>query len=65
MLYRSSNRLPELSNARGFEVVLTEMRGRAHDYNVSAADINRGAWAFLEKQRLPDVPRFQQYTFNM
>jgi poly(3-hydroxybutyrate) depolymerase len=51
-------------NARGFSLVLNEMKGHTHWYYDEAPRINADAWTFLKGQRLAGEPRFEQYQFT-
>lgn len=42
--------------SRGFQVVLTEISGHGHDYQRRSAEVNRMAWDFLRRHRLPAPP---------
>jgi poly(3-hydroxybutyrate) depolymerase len=48
-------------NARGFAVELTEIGGHTHAYYGRSSEINRKAWAFLQKHRLESEPKYQAY----
>jgi len=51
-------------NAHGFGAELTEIGGHTHAYYDRAANINRQVWAFLQKQRLSDDPKYQAYQIQ-
>lgn len=51
-------------NSHGFGAELTEIRGHTHAYYGRAANINRQVWAFLEKHRLNDDPKYQAYQIQ-
>ncbi len=46
---------------KGFPVEFVEISNHTHFYLEKAADINRGAWAFLKQHRLDTEPYFQHY----
>ena len=48
-------------NGRGFSSELTEIKGHTHWYYARAPEINKEAWAFLQKARLEADPKFQRY----
>jgi poly(3-hydroxybutyrate) depolymerase len=50
-----------LKNA-GFDVDLTEIPRHTHRYYDRAGEINKSVWAFLQKTRLSDEPRYQLYA---
>jgi poly(3-hydroxybutyrate) depolymerase len=53
--------LRDALSARGFPVEMTAIPGHTHDYYGSAKDINRRAWEFLSKERLPADPSWREY----
>ena len=48
----------------GFPTELTEIKGHTHDYYGRSGEINKAAWAFLQKQRLESEPKYQEYIIN-
>jgi predicted esterase len=49
---------------KGFDVTLKEISRHTHDYYGRAGDINREAWAFLQKHRLPADPKYKEYIIT-
>lgn len=49
-------------NARGFSAQLTEIAGHTHWYYDRAPEINKSVWEFLQKHKLSEDPKYQQYA---
>jgi poly(3-hydroxybutyrate) depolymerase len=46
----------------GFKVELTEIEGHTHNYYGRSGEINKAAWAFLQRHRLEKDPQYQHYV---
>jgi len=54
----------DMLKTRGFDVPLTEMKGRTHNYYEHSDEVNDMAWAFLKDKSLSADPHYEQYLWK-
>lgn len=54
----------DLLSGAGFALELTEINGHTHNYYGRSGQINKEAWAFLQKHQLTAEPKYQPYDMN-